>query len=142
MTSTPAPDQKSETQTTTKPPADETPTVESPTVESNAPNSTTESASPAPPVTELTYEADDAGFYPNQHIEVTAGSRVRLTLKVRSAGVYFGGLEFRSPKFNTGALKPGKSTTVEFTADQEFIITSYWPASGVKKADLRVILKE
>lgn len=86
-------------------------------------------------------EADDNGFYPSRAIEVEKGTKVKITFKVRSSGVYYGGLDFRSDKFKTSAIPPGRSTTVEFTADNSFIITSYWPASGVKKAELKVEVK-
>lgn len=55
--------------------------------------------------------------------------------------VYYAGLDFRSPKFASKSAKPGESVEVEFTADESFIITSYWPASGVKKADLKVEIR-
>jgi len=58
---------------------------------------------------------------------------------VKESNVYYGGLNFRSIKFNeTGQIKPGESKTIEFTADMTFIITSYLPFSGVKKGDFRV----
>lgn len=98
------------------------------------------SALPAEPI-RLTIEADDSGFYPQNVISVPKGVRVAITFAVRSTDVYFGGLDFRSPKFKTESVKPGGSTTVEFMADENLLITSYWPASGVRKADLRVEVK-
>lgn len=88
---------------------------------------------------ELTLEADDSGFYPAGNIEVPKGAKVMLTFVVRQANVYFGGLDFRSSKFQTDPVKPGGSTTVEFVADESFTISSYWPASGVLKANIEVI---
>lgn len=92
----------------------------------------------APVLMELKVEADDNGFYPSEAIAVAKGSKVKLHFIVRSTNVYFGGLDFRSPKFKTDSVKPGGSTAAEFTADESFVITSYWPASGVRKADLKV----
>lgn len=100
---------------------------------------------PLPSTTSLSsqfeIEADDNGFYPASPIAVEKGTKVKIVFKVRSSGVYFGGLDFRSTKFKTAAIPPGGSTTVEFIADESFTITSYWPASGVKKADLRIEVK-
>ncbi|MBI4059685.1 hypothetical protein HY406_01320 [Candidatus Giovannonibacteria bacterium] len=90
---------------------------------------------------EFKVEADDAGFYPAGAITAARGSKVRLRLIVKTERVYFGGLDFRSDKFKTGSVKPGEDTTVEFTADDSFVISSYWPLSGVKKAELRVEVK-
>ncbi len=89
----------------------------------------------------LKIEADDRGFYPRDGVSVPRGARVAITFAVRTENVYFGGLDFRSQKFKTESVKPGGSTQVEFTADEPFTITSYWPASGVRKADLRVDVK-
>jgi hypothetical protein len=83
--------------------------------------------------------ADDNMFDPPV-ISVDEGDAVRLTFNVDSNRVYFGGLDFRSPEFNTGKVLPGESTTVEFTAQESFTVTSYWPSSGVKKADLSVVV--
>ncbi len=93
---------------------------------------------PAPEPVSLSIEADDRGFYPPGTITVGKGSKVKLAFTVRTENVYYGGLDFRSPKFQTVSVKPGGSTSVEFTADESFIITSYWPASGVRKADLKL----
>lgn len=97
--------------------------------------------SAAPPAGEpvaFKLEADDSGFYPLRTLGVPKGTRVHLTFVVRKTNVYLGGLDFRSAKFKTESVKPGGSTAVEFTADEPFTITSYWPAFGVRKADLRV----
>lgn len=91
------------------------------------------------PITkEFAIEADDIAFYPPTPITVAKNTLVTITFVVRSTNIYYGGLDFRSPKFNTEPIKPGGSTVVQFTADTSFTITSYWPASGVKKADLKV----
>ena len=95
----------------------------------------------APALAEFKVEADDGGFYPTDVISVTKGSRVRLHLIVRTDKVYFGGLDFRSDKFKTESVRPGGETIAEFSADSPFVISSYWPLSGVKKAELRVEIK-
>ena len=89
---------------------------------------------PAPvAVQSFMIEADDAGFYPNT-ITVTKGATVRLTFKVRSAGVYFAGLDFKSSLFPTANAAIGQSVTVEFTAPSaSTAFSSYWPSSGVLK---------
>lgn len=91
---------------------------------------------------DLKVEADDAGFYPANVLSVPRGALVRLTFAARNSNVYFGGLDFRSAKFKTPSVRPGDSTTVEFTADGDLLITSYWPASGQRKADLRIEVKD
>lgn len=85
-------------------------------------------------------EADDAGFYP-QSLAVRKGEKVKIVFKIREKGVYFGGLDIRSDQFKTGAVKPGGEEEVEFIAGESFTFTSYWPASGVKKADGKVTVE-
>jgi hypothetical protein len=94
-----------------------------------------------PQAFEFTLEADDFGFYPQSTIEVPKGAKVKITFVVRNSNVYYGGLDFRSPKFETRQVRPGEKTTVEFVADESFTFTSYWPLSGVQKATGRVIVK-
>jgi hypothetical protein len=104
-----------------------TPTLQTPTTQTQT-------------LTEAKVEADDYGFYPSI-LEFTKGAKVKLYLYVRSSNVYYGGLDFRSEKFKTEPIKPGQKTEVEFIADKDFIIESYWPLSNVKKADLKIIVK-
>jgi hypothetical protein len=94
-----------------------------------------------PQVFEFTLEADDFGFYPQSTIEVPKGAKVKITFVVRTSNVYYGGLDFRSPKFETRQVRPGEKATVEFVADESFTFTSYWPLSGVQKTTGRVIVK-
>jgi flagellin-specific chaperone FliS len=94
-----------------------------------------------PQVFEFTLEADDSGFYPQSTLEVPKGAKVKITFVVRTSNVYYGGLEFRSSKFETRQVRPGEKATVEFVADESFTFTSYWPLSGVQKATGRVIVK-
>lgn len=98
------------------------------------------SPSPSPTVISVTVEADDRGLYP-ETITVPKGATVRLTFKVRSSGVYYGGLDFKSNKFITPAIPPGGSNSVTFTADETFTYSSYWPRSGVKKAEGTVVVE-
>jgi hypothetical protein len=98
-------------------------------------------AEPVPQVYEFKLEADDFGFYPDLILTVPQGSKVKITFIVRTTDVYYGGLQIRSPKFDTGAIKPGGSASVEFVADESFAFTSYWPLSGVQKATGKVVLK-
>jgi hypothetical protein len=87
---------------------------------------------------EYVVEADDLGLYPKE-LNVSKEENVRILFKVRSEKVYYGGLDFRSSVWgDTGTVLPGGNTTVEFTAQQNFTYTSYWPASGQKKADGKV----
>jgi hypothetical protein len=91
-------------------------------------------------LTEAKVEADDYGFYPSS-LEFTKGAKVKLYLYVKSSNVYYGGLDFRSEEFKTEPVKPGQKTEVEFIADKDFIIESYWPLSNIKKAELKIIVK-
>lgn len=87
-------------------------------------------------VQQFTIEADDKGFYPAGDITVKKGDNVKLTFTVRTSNVYYGGLEMKSdggPIFDTGAIKPGQSSTVEFVADKTFTYSSWWPALARKK---------
>jgi hypothetical protein len=104
-----------------------TPTLQTPTTQTQT-------------LTEAKVEADDYGFYPSS-LEFTKGSKVKLYLYVRSSNVYYGGLDFRSEKFKTEPVKPGQKAEVEFIADKDFVIESYWPLSNVKKVELKVIVK-
>lgn len=90
---------------------------------------------------ELTVEGDDAGIYPNT-ITVKKGSVIQITFKVRQARTYYGGLDFRSEAWgDTGRIPPGGSKTIEFTAEDSFDYTSYWPSSNVKKATGKVVIE-
>ena len=93
----------------------------------------------APAFYEFKLEADDLGFYPEPTITVPKGSRVKIHFIVRTTNVYYGGLDFRSSKFKTEAVKPGGTTDVEFIADESFVFTSYWPLSNIQKASGKVV---
>ena len=87
---------------------------------------------------EFTVEADDNGFYPN-NIKAKIGDIVKISFKFRDDSIYFAGLDIKGPfediKYK---LKGEQPITREFTMKDETKITSYWPASGVKKATLTV----
>ena len=70
-----------------------------------------------------------------ESITVAKGTKVSLTFKVETSGVYHGGLQFKStnPQLDSGPIAPGDSKTVTFTADHTFSFQPYWYASGVKK---------
>ncbi len=84
--------------------------------------------------------ADDAAFYPGDPIKVNKGEKVYIEFDVHNDNVYYGGLQVKSPYFDTGKINKGEKATVDFTATDSFTITSYWPATGVKKADLKVVV--
>ena len=121
---TPVPSQQSLEQT--PPPAQSNVQPESPSAKTN--------------VQELTLEADDKGFYPENKITVEKDKTARVTFRVRTSNVYYGGLQIKGTLFNTGDIRPGSSKTVEFVATSDSTFASYWPSSGVKKADGRIVV--
>ena len=94
-----------------------------------------------PEYKEFKLEADDSGFYPSPAIQVAKGEKVRIYFMVRTTNVYYAGLDFRSVKFKTEQIKPGTSTVVEFTADESFEFSSYWPSSSVLKSTGKVVVQ-
>ncbi len=102
---------------------------------------TPSSISSTPKAQSFAIEADDRGFYPPDTITVSRGTSIILTLKVRTDNVYYGGLTFRSAKFNDLTLKPGASGSIQFIADENTTIASFWPLSGVHKADLHIVIQ-
>lgn len=120
------------------PPAAETKEL-TPSVSSDASRGESQSGTIEPVA--LKIEADDNGFYPQNSLAVAKGAKVNLTFVARKEGVYYGGLDFRSSKFKTATVKPGESTSVEFVADESFKITSYWPLTDTRKADLQIEVK-
>jgi len=89
-------------------------------------------------VSEFTVEADDKGFYPGA-IKAKIGDKVIIHFKFRDDSIYFAGLDVKGP-FNdiNYKLNGEQPVTREFTMKEETRITSWWPASGVKKATLTV----
>jgi len=115
--------------------------LQSPTLKQPFQPQSIERKTPSSAVYEFILEADDFGFYPQAEIKVPKGVSVKMTFKTRASNVYYGGLDFRSPKFKTSPVKSGEKVTVEFIADESFNFSSYWPLSGVQKATGRVIIE-
>ncbi|MBI2557878.1 hypothetical protein HYW20_01020 [Candidatus Woesearchaeota archaeon] len=89
-------------------------------------------------IAEFTVEADDNGFYPST-LKAKIGDKVKINFKFRDDSIYYAGLDVKGP-FPTiqYKLKGQQPVTAEFAMKEETKITSYWPASGVRKADLIV----
>lgn len=124
-------------QVTTNPAATR-PTTSQNRTQTAAPNPYQQPPEQVPGVQYFTIEADDAGIYPST-LNLHRGL-VELTFKVRSQGVYYGGLEFRSDVVNIPKILPGRNLTYVFTANRSFTFTTYWPASNTRKADAQVIV--
>lgn len=122
-------------------PAPEKPAATAPAPQAAPVQSAPTLAEPEPAVHEFVLEADDAGFYPSPFVKVKPGSAVRITFRVRERGVYYGGLQVSSAKFETGAVAPGGSATVEFVADKPFRFSSYWPLTSVLKSTGEVVFE-
>ena len=89
---------------------------------------------PQPQTRSFQIDANDAGYTATPSpLTVSAGDTVQLTFTVLSQGTYFAGLQFRGSLFDTGAISPGSSKTIEFTAESDVSFTAYWPNSGVRK---------
>jgi FtsP/CotA-like multicopper oxidase with cupredoxin domain len=82
----------------------------------------------------VTVKANDQSATP-EVITVKKGDKVTITFTVLEQGTYHGGLQFTSidPAVQSGAIKPGDSGDVTFTATKSFDFTPYWYQSGVKK---------
>lgn len=107
----------------------QTPPQENPQVPQQEPQKQTPSSSK-----EFIVEGDDLGLYPDT-LTVNKGDQVKITFKVRTDKVYYGGLDFRSDVWDdTGKVLPGATKTVEFTAQQTFNYKSYWPSTTRLKA--------
>jgi hypothetical protein len=87
---------------------------------------------PIPATDNFSTSADDSSASPDT-FTAHAGDNVKLTLNVKTTGVYYGGLDFRSSVVNSGTILPGSSKTLSFTAGQSFDIHAFWPSSGVEK---------
>ncbi len=95
---------------------------------------------PAPTATQsYSIDANDNRASPSS-LTIPKGTEYTITFNVDSTGVYYGGLSFRSSKFNSpDKVSPGNSwTTPTLTADESFTVGAYWPSSGVHKWDLQV----
>ena len=100
-----------------------------------------EPQTPEPGMRTFAIRADDDSFDPPM-ITVNRGDLVTITFMVSSTNVAFDGLDFRSQEFSTGPTDPGSSATVEFTAEESFDISSYWPNSSFKKTDMTVVVND
>jgi len=92
---------------------------------------------------EFYIEADDTGFYDESgskinNLELNNGDEIKITFFVRKTGVYFAGLKFKGPDFDSGALDKEAEYVVEFTASDSHQIKSFWPSSNKLKATLNV----
>ncbi|MBI2655003.1 hypothetical protein HYX06_01095 [Candidatus Woesearchaeota archaeon] len=87
---------------------------------------------------EYTIEADDRGFYPNK-IMSKIGNNVTISFKFRDALIYYAGLDVIGPfpdvRYNIGDEQP---ISRSFIMLEETKIKSFWPSTGVKKAELIV----
>ncbi|MBI2541973.1 hypothetical protein HYV80_04645 [Candidatus Woesearchaeota archaeon] len=89
-------------------------------------------------IAEFTVESDDNGFYPST-IKAKIGDKVKISFKFRDSSIYFAGIDIKGPFQDINyKLKGEQPITREFTMKDETKITSYWPASGVRKAVLTV----
>lgn len=86
-------------------------------------------------------EADDNGFYlggENLDILDVNKGEVEIVFNVLSKSTYFGGLDFRGCGKESQQVNPGGSVKLEYNFQENCTITSYWPASGVKKDSLEI----
>lgn len=67
------------------------------------------------------------------NISVPQGTPVQITFVVDSQNTYHGGLDFRSSIISTGAIAPGGSRTISFTAHSSFSFVPYWPSTNTAK---------
>lgn len=98
---------------------------------------------PVPQLKEFYIEADDNDFYDEDgdvitELDLVKGDEVTITFFVRKTGVYFAGLKFKGPDFDSGSLAKEEEYVVSFTADEDFKIKSFWPARDVLKATLNI----
>lgn len=87
---------------------------------------------------EYTIEADDNDFYPDK-IRSKIGDNVTISFKFRDHLIYYAGLDVIGPfpdiKYKIGGEQP---ISRSFIMRDETIIKSFWPSTGVKKAELIV----
>ena len=107
-------------------------------------NFNVESSAEAKPISaesnlrEYAIEADDRDFYPNK-IKSKIGDNVTISFKFRDNLIYYAGLDVIGPfpdiKYKLGDEQPIDRS---FIMLEETIIKSFWPSTGVKKAQLTV----
>ncbi len=87
---------------------------------------------------EYSIEADDNDFYPRK-IMSRVGDNVTIRFKFREHLIYYAGLDIIGPfpdiKYRIGDEQPIDRS---FIMREETIIKSFWPSTGVKKAELVV----
>ncbi len=102
---------------------------------------------PAPEqgVQEFQILANDNGFYIDDKdissITVSSGNQIKIAFQVSTQNVYYGGLRFAGCGDEIPSLAPGASAPFEFIATASCTITSYWPATGVVKAHMQVMVE-
>ena len=89
-------------------------------------------------VEEFAVESDDYGFYPD-NLSARINDIVRINFRFRDGTIYYGGLDVKGP-FPTVSYRHGDKQPIlaEFIMKEDTKITSYWPSTGVRKADLMV----
>lgn len=99
---------------------------------------------PLPTTKEFTLETDDIGYYTDGQkttsVSVAKGDAVKITFKLRTQNIYSAGAEYRGCGASSPSAPPGGTTSMQFTASSTCTITAYWPASGVAKASMQVIV--
>jgi len=89
-------------------------------------------------IREFTVEATDNYFHPNR-LKAAIGDKVIIHFKFRDDAIYYAGLDITGPfPMIEYRLKGGQPLTANFTMKEETKISSWWPASRAKKADLVV----
>jgi hypothetical protein len=89
-------------------------------------------ATPAPQTVNISTSANEESASPSSFL-VPKGAKVNLTFNVKTEGVYYGGIDFRSLVVNSGTILAGQFKTVTFTANSSFTFNGFWPSSGVQK---------
>ncbi|QQG39942.1 MAG: hypothetical protein HYS81_00845 [Candidatus Aenigmatarchaeota archaeon] len=113
-------------------------TPQEPLVEQNR----TQQEQQPPETVTYTVLADDNGFYREDGTRISSITIAQTKAKIKfktTEDVYYGGLDFKSAKFNSPKVPPQSEwTSPEFEMDTDFEVKSYWPSSGVLKAVLTV----
>ena len=118
-----------------------------PQEEQPAPREEPEGESQSDAATQEFYiESNDTGFYDGSgekitSITVNSGEPAKITFFIRRQGTYYGGMTIRGPDFDSGKLDKEEEYLVEFTAQEDFEIKSYWPLTNNLKATLEVIVE-
>lgn len=86
-------------------------------------------------IKEFSIIADEKHYDP-ETIIVNKGDPVKITFNFNDEDIYFGGLDIKSDYFTVKYRKSDseRSKTVEFTAENSFSYTGYWPGTSKRKA--------